>query len=53
MEYLHMGRLEAAWYTPAQFLVRMQRAYLENQGEEQVWAKTRLEKVMETLDNGK
>ena len=47
MQYLHMDRFEAAWYMPAVTLLRMQRAYLENQGEPQKWAKSRLDKIAE------
>jgi hypothetical protein len=47
MECLHMDRIQAAWYTPMVTMLRMQRAYLENQGEPQKWAKTRLDKIME------
>lgn len=46
-----MSRFEAAWYTPAIVLYRMQRAYLDRQGEEQKWAKSAGDKLMEA-ENG-
>jgi hypothetical protein len=50
METLGMSRMEAAWYTPAATLVRMQRAYLDNAGEEQRWGRSRLDKIMDAYD---
>ena len=52
MEHLGLDRIEAAWYTPSAFLLRMQRAYLENMGEEQSWSKSRLDKIVEMEQNG-
>lgn len=46
-----MDRFDAAWFMPAVTLYRMQKAHLENHGEEQDWAKSRLEKIME-MENG-
>jgi len=43
--------MEACWYTPAITIYRMQKAYLENHGEEQSWGKSRLDKITEQLDN--
>jgi hypothetical protein len=53
MEFLHIPRFEACWYTPLIFLVRMQRAYLENQGESQDWGKSRLDIYMEMEQDAK
>ena len=47
MSILNMDRFTAAWMTPAVVLYRMQRAYLERQGEEQKWAKTAGDKLAE------
>jgi len=52
MEHLGLSRFEAAWYTPAVVLLRMQRAYLDNMGEEQSWSKSRLDKIVEMEQNG-
>lgn len=50
MRCLGLDRFEACWYTPAITLYRMQKAYLENNGEEQNWSKSRLDKIAEQLD---
>jgi len=47
LEILNMGRMEAAWFTPAVVLYRLQRAYMERQGEDQKWAKTAGDKMRE------
>ena len=52
MEVLNLSREDAAWYTPAVTLYRMQMAYLENQGDEQRWGKSRLDMITEAIDNG-
>ena len=50
MRCLNLSRMDAGWYTPADTLYRMQKAYLENHGEEQQWSKSRLDKIMEMLE---
>lgn len=45
-----MDRFEAAWYLPAVTAYRMEKAFLENRGEEQNWSKSRLDKIMERLN---
>jgi len=52
MEFCGLSRMEAAWYTPAVTLYRMQKAHLENMGEEQTWGKSRLDKITEAMANG-
>jgi hypothetical protein len=52
MEVLGLSRMEAAWYTPAVVLVRMQMAHLENNGDGQRWSKSRLDIIAERIDNG-
>ena len=53
MQHLGLARFEAGWYTPAVTMIRLQRAYLENAGEEQRWSKSRLDQIMELEGNGK
>jgi len=53
MEHLGLSRMDAAWFTPVVTLIRMQRVYLENMGEEQKWAPSRLDLIMEMEDNAK
>ena len=50
MEFMGMSRMDAAWYTPAVTMQRLQMAHLENMGEEQNWGKSRLELIMEAED---
>lgn len=52
MEVLGISRFEACWYTPAVTLRRMQMAWMEHQGKEQSWAKSRLDKIMDAEING-
>jgi len=54
MEVLGLSRMEAAWYTPAVVLVRLQMASLENHGDEQKWGKSRLDLITEHMaeENG-
>jgi len=51
MHILGVSRFEASWYIPVTTLDRMQKAYLELQGEGQKWGKSRLDKITEILNN--
>lgn len=52
MEVLGLTREEACWYTPMVVIRRMQKAYLERQGDEQSWSKSGLDKMMEQQHGG-
>jgi hypothetical protein len=57
MSVLGLSRIDL-WYTPAVTLFRLQKAYMERNGEDQKWAKSRMDKITEQMaqeeqDNGK